>query len=202
MPSALASDFEELDLLPHLKEVEEQGASYIPGFLHRDVLADLQRLCRQIEFTEISNTYEKVVERYFVPKDMPPRVDKRITALVEQLRHRFSAYASRYPALADWRPNDCSIQMYDESSYITSHRDQASYKGIIAVVSIQGEANFEVRGARYSEPFAVWRALPGDMVILRSSGFNPSIEGHPGVFHAVSGALTSTPRISIGFRQK
>lgn len=165
-------------------------------------MEDLQRLCREIEFTEISNTYEKVTERYYVPEHLPPQVNQFITALGEQLRHRFSAYAFLYPVLADWHPNHSSVQLYDQNSNITSHRDHASYSGVIAVVSIQGEANFEVRKTRNGESFAVRRVQPGDMVILRSGGFSPSIEGHPGIFHAVSGALTSTPRISIGFSQK
>lgn len=202
MPSALEIDFEEVNLEHYLIEVEERGVTYIPGFIRRDALEDLQRLCCEIEFTEISNTYEKVTEHYSVPERLPPQVNQCITALGEQLRQRFSAYAFRYPVLADWAPNDFSVHLYDDNSYITSHRDHASYKGIIAVVSIQGEANFEVREARHAEPITVWRTQPGDMMILRSSGFNLSIEGHPGIFHAVSGALTSTPRISIGFRQK
>lgn len=194
--------FREVNTERHLDRAAEVGASYIPVFLNEDALSKFQDLCHYLDYQKVDEHHEQFEEHYYVAKEVPPRVKGEIRSLSEEVRKVMAAHGGRFPVLEQWNPNDFVTQLYYQSSFIGSHRDHKVNKGLIVVFNIQGEADFEISNERYGEPIATWRVRPGDAMILRATGLNPNLQGHPGIFHSITGALTQEPRISIGLRDK
>ncbi len=195
-------EFSDAELELHLVRVAEKGADYIGHFLSKAAVLALQKLCESLDFKEVVEQHEKVSERYFVPKNISPLVEIVVSPLGKYLKNRLESCAGTYPILHAWDPSDFSIQLYDRSSYITSHRDHNVYRGLIVICAFQGESVFEASNERHSAPFLKEKMSVGDAVFLRGAGMVSNIEGHPGIFHSISGALTDVPRISLAFRDK
>ena len=84
------------------------------------------------------------------------------------------------------------------SAGISAHRDQSRYAYAIAVLSLQGEANFQLFDAARRRVMDAWRCRPGDLVILQGSIPNGG-EGDERPMHAVS-SPGLTGRTSLTFR--
>ncbi|MBI2051899.1 hypothetical protein HYT33_04015 [Candidatus Roizmanbacteria bacterium] len=196
------SPFLERDLGLQLVRTAQEGACCVKNFLNKTTVAKLQDLCSLLDFEEIIEQHEKVEERYFIPRSIPSKTRNTMLRLSNSLRLAMARYAKTYPVLQDWSPSDFSVQLYDRHSYITSHRDHKINKGLVVIFTIQGEAIFKARNERHGSPFLTQKIAEGDVVLLRGGDFVPNLQGHPGIFHSISGALTEKPRISIGFRDK
>lgn len=196
------SPFIESGLEHCLAEVARKGIAYRDNFLDRIVVEEIQRLCASLDFKEIEEQHERVTERYFVPTYIPSRVGIAVAELGASLRNTVQKYSSMYPVFNEWDPSDFSIQLYNPDSYITSHREHKKHQGLIVVFTLQGEALCEARHERHGEPFMRFHLKEGGGLFLRGTGLNTELEGHPGIFHTISGAITKIPRIALGFRDK
>ncbi len=186
-----------------IREAVIEGASYLPNFLSKETTSGLQVSCNSLEYVLYEEQHASTVrESYFVPKDkknLPPDTQKRVDALQSEMVSLIQLGGEEFPELSDWKPSDSSIQKYYPDSFITRHRDGKSNKGVVIVASIQGEAIFETSNEREGPAQNSWHLKEGDVTILGANGLNGIATG---IFHAISGSLTPTPRISIGFRTR
>jgi hypothetical protein len=94
--------------------------------------------------------------------------------------------------------NEVSWQRYDPArGFIDPHRDQAYYTGVIAIITLVGQAEFAVLRSR--EPPVVvehWLTGGGDLVLLR--GAELAGPGSRGPLHSVG--PPETERQSLAFR--
>ncbi len=191
-----------LDFLPILEKISAEGAAHIPGFIDRKTVTALGKaLNDEINYYRYYQEHASgVVENYFKPEPLPPESASMVVALGERIEDELAKHSGSFTGLLNWSPNDYAVHMYGKGSYITSHLDRKDCNGVIVTATIQGEADIALRYTRKEEPYAIFRVKPGDLVILRATGFNSAVKGHPGVFHSVSGSLGPSPRISVGFR--
>ena len=191
-----------LDFLPILEKISAEGAAHIPGFIDRKTVTALGKALNEINYHRYYMEHPSgVIESYFKPE--PPLQTESasmVVALGERIENELAKYSGSFTGLLNWSPNDYAVHMYGRGSYITSHLDRKDCHGVIVTATIQGEADIALRHTRKEEPHAIFRVKPGDLVILRATGFNSAVKGHPGVFHSVSGSLGPSPRISVGFR--
>jgi alkylated DNA repair dioxygenase AlkB len=186
------------NLSTEIQKAADSGVAIAREFITDETLSGLQVACSSLEYTPLREHHSGVSKKYFIPKEIFPPVKEKIEILEKELENVIKKEGEEFPELAAWSPSECSIQLYDQESYITPHRDSSSYRGIVIVASIQGETLFETK-QNLEEPLPTrWELKEGDVVILRATGLNEQL----GIAHAISGALSDTPRISIGFRKK
>jgi hypothetical protein len=100
--------------------------------------------------------------------------------------------------LEEWRPNDIAAMRYHPGSLgITPHRDGKRHRYLIAIVTIEGAAAFNLCTDREGTGIDRWPTTPGSLVLMRGPGLNGAEDGRP--FHTVSGP-TSGARVSLTFR--
>jgi hypothetical protein len=185
-----------------IREAAIMGAAYLPNYLSKKTTSDLKEACNSLKYVLFEKQHASTVqEKYFVPKKKfyPKHVQTKLNRLQKEMTLLAKEGAREFPELSNWESTDFSIQKYDDSSYITRHRDGKSNKGLVIVANIQGETIFETSNHREGPLQNRWHVKEGDVTILGAHGLNGK---ELGIFHAVSGALSSTPRISIGFRMR
>ena len=192
---------EKLDRTMYL--VAERGAACIPNFLEGRELFSIQGELEYAAFEDFEAWHQgsNVKEKY-------QRLDERkITEgtqlMLDMLGNHVTKFvhdfADEYPFLNEWTVNDIKVQKYGENSYITSHRDESKFRGVIAVLTVQGEANFEIRRTRFGQRLDSWVVGPGSLVLLRAPELYPTSKRlRP--FHLVGGKIGEDDRISITFR--
>ena len=101
------------------------------------------------------------------------------------------------PPLASLPPlNDLILQRYETTSKgITPHRDHIRYRGLVALVTLVGEARFFVCEDRSGAGAREVPMGPGSLVLLRAPGF-AGREGRP--FHYLD--RVKKRRVSLGLR--
>lgn len=197
--------------LPNISEKEANFREYLriarydgiylnPKFIEQGVLDDLRRDLAGLEYKPAEpHNPEKVVEKYFVPVEIPFPIEKKLD-FIKGYFGRLIRQSS--VVISDWYPNTISIQKYDQDSLISSHGDLPEDYGAVLILTVCGEAIFKARHEREGTPFFEEKVGPGDLVILRSTGLDPGRNEYAGVYHEVGPALTEAPRISIGFRDR
>jgi len=90
-----------------------------------------------------------------------------------------------------WRATEMTLMHYrDCSDGISPHRDHLRYRTAVVVVSLAGEARFEILADREARnPIKAFHCRPGDLVVLRAP-VSPTLDDRP--FHAVRN-LSSQP---------
>ena len=83
--------------------------------------------------------------------------------------------------LDDLRFTDASYMRFrPDDAGISPHRDHKRYRRLVAVVSLEGQAPFAVVNDRKGEDVvARWTSRPGDVVLLRGTGFAGLDDGRP-----------------------
>lgn len=126
--------------------------------------------------------------------------------------------ADRYPLLSSWEADEMSYhRYYDAQTGLSFHRDNMRFPGLIVVIAIDGECDFQVIDR---EPVAwgvdpqtgkqlvsewQWHSTytiptkPGDMVLTRAPGLLPDMQPDHRPEHAVMNARV-LPRISFMLR--
>lgn len=93
--------------------------------------------------------------------------------------------------------NDLIVQRYHAGSAgITPHRDHIRYVGLVALVTLEGQARFllcDDRGGANPRPIGL---APGGLTLMRAPGFAGR---HDRPFHCV--IEVTEPRVSLGLRQ-
>ncbi len=188
------------NLVPHLQQVEDKGATLVRGFL-TDVSVDrLQAFCSTLPFKPL-HVRRGTVTKKFEYADYDKVHQRALAELGEGVWQRLVQHEGDFPAVSNWVPNDYAVQKYNRDGFVSSHKDAPDYSGLVVVCSVQGEADFEVRNERHGESVYMWALAPGDAVILRAAGFSGNPERQDGPFHLVGGAKTEIPRISIGIAE-
>lgn len=180
------------DLRPALREVAETGLAVVPGAVATASLPPL--------LTELATL------RY---RD-PPEGAHPVTTLSDlavlrewdgypalaRLREELVAAVGR--SVPEWRPGEIFVRRYRQGSAgMSPHQDGTRFRLLVATVSVLGSAEF-FRHTRKGEVTARWPLAPGDLVLLRGTGFGGSpADERP--YHSVGGP-TGELRYSVAFR--
>ncbi|HVN26416.1 MAG TPA: hypothetical protein VMT99_02070 [Candidatus Paceibacterota bacterium] len=179
------------------------GAAHIPRAVDRIFLAGLGQELKQEPFERVNETIGPVTQA-FERLMFPSRSTElfHLSMLKAAVERVLSSVAGEFPSLAAWTPDDISVQKYGPDDGITSHRDHARNRLIIAVVTVCGSGTVEVLGdERIGQPVLSCNLAAGDLMLLRAPGLLGGAgddESRP--FHRVHGASGCGPRIAAGFR--
>jgi len=76
------------------------------------------------------------------------------------------------------------------------HLDPADFVGVIAIVTVEGNARFEIESVTDGS-FERWTTRPGDLVLLRGAGWPEESDGRP---RHGAGPPIGGPRRIVNFR--
>lgn len=127
-----------------------------------------------------------------------------MTQLMRESEQFVRSLGHRYPALEHWEADEMSYHSYyDAEVGLSFHRDNLRFNGLIVVIALEGECDFQVIDR---EPSAwtfdevtgrnivtewTWRSTytiptkPGDMVLTRATGLLPEMTAQDNPEHAV-----------------
>ena len=78
--------------------------------------------------------------------------------------------APALPRLARWAPDELSLhRYYDQEVGLSFHRDNKRFDGVIAVLSVEGECEFQVREDEFDDAPTSYDMLPGTLALVRAS---------------------------------
>jgi hypothetical protein len=98
-----------------------------------------------------------------------------------------------------WRPNEATFTRYrGNRAGLSTHRDSRRYVGVVALVTLAGQADIEILADRCGPVLHRWCARPGDLCLLR--GWCPATRVDPRPFHRVGPPVGST-RLILALRQ-
>lgn len=180
------------DLGPALRRTAAVGAAFLPRVLP-------QRLCRDVAAELAAGPFEPLpaprtpvrqeAEAYVIraPGGAPPL----LAAVRRALVHRIRTGGRGLEGLATYLPDELHVQRYREGSVgITGHRDHRRYRQLVAVLTVEGRAGFEVLTGRHGPAVQRWETRPGSLVLLRAPGLGGLADGRP--FHRVEGPRQGT----------
>lgn len=92
---------------------------------------------------------------------------RRLAADVESF---FRGLSDSFPILSDWTADEMSMHRYDDPHVgLSFHKDNPRFRGMIAIIELEGERDFAVKTPDGEEHFIpMW---PGRMIINRAQGF-------------------------------
>lgn len=188
-------------LLAALHEIEHAGAAFLP-WLDADGTAALLASCDQdLRYRAarplVGGAGREVRQDFDLTMDIPARHPLRQVA-----QHLTTAFGEGLAAMSP-NPlpgglvfNDLIVQRYPAGSDgITPHRDHIRYVGLVALLTLAGDARFYLcddRAGGNPRPFGM---APGGLTLMRAPGF-PGEPQRP--FHCV--ADIRRPRVSVGLR--
>ena len=127
-----------------------------------------------------------------------------MTQLMRESEQFVRTLGHRYPSLQNWEADEMSYHSYyDAEVGLSFHRDNLRFNGVIVVIALEGECDFQVIDR---EPLAwvfdeesgrdvvtewTWRSTytiptkPGDMVLTRATGLLPGMTAQDNPEHAV-----------------
>lgn len=103
-----------------------------------------------------------------------------------------------------WFPDEATVMRYDgPQAGIGAHRDHARYRDLIAICSLEGEAELDIVADRAAnEIIESIHCRPADLVLLRAHPRYPSSLGpDPRPLHVVRPPICA-PRTSVTFRMR
>ncbi len=143
----------------------------------------------------------------------------RMLELKEGVQTRINTLGNIFPSLLTWQADEMSYhRYYDEKVGLSYHRDNIRFTGLIAVVSVLGECDFNVVdrqpvSADYDEELdeevvVEWDVrevhtiptFPGDLILTRATGLFPGMSEAERPEHAVVN-IRKLPRISFMLRE-
>jgi hypothetical protein len=187
-----------LDLPAVLSDVRDKGAALAPGSLEEDFRTGLVEEVWNLEFERLPREMGPVITEaeLFVARDEMIATPV-IRALRDELAERVHVESAADMWLAEWWPNEAYVQRYWSGSVgVSPHRDSKRFAYLIAIVTVEGFADFVLCKDRTGVVIKRWQLTPGTLVLLRAPGFGGD-ECRP--FHRVDGPKESV-RISLTFR--
>lgn len=225
--SALQIEHGQLDRLEHGLGYEGPGVARL-----QDVLDPVfhERLLEEINNPEIvhwrdaGETYKnnrgaKIVQNHDVfalkaAGDYEPIwAVPLMTQLAVETEQFIQSLQAQYASLCDWQADEMSYhRYYDAQVGLSYHRDNMRFPGLIVVIAIAGEADFQVVDREdlvFDEQGDIidctWHSTytiptrPGDMVLTRAPGLLPGIRPDDRPEHAVVNGRV-LPRVSFMLR--
>jgi hypothetical protein len=187
------------DLRHAVRTASETGAAFVPDVLVADDLAPVagELASAELEPLEAEHGVARQEGSIFVlTGDFPGY--PAVAGLRDTLAAAIRGTGSDIGGLDRWYPNEASIQRYDAGALgITPHLDRKRYRYLVAVVTVEGAAEFTLCANRDGDPLDVWQVSAGDLVLLRGPGLAGAEDGRP--LHSVRGPAAGR-RTSIGFR--
>jgi hypothetical protein len=190
-----------LDLRPPLRAVVDQGAAYVEKALDPAFVEVLTTEVGGIRFERMDTLEGRARQegdRYAIPEQSLSAFPA-IRELGDHLVRLVQVAAELRPDYAIWRPNKVHVQRYLSGDRgITPHRDYSRYRYLIAVFTVEGEAQFTICRNRAGDPLVTWATSPGSLVVLRAPGL---VQNGPDdrPLHSIAGPHTGQ-RISITYR--
>jgi alkylated DNA repair dioxygenase AlkB len=181
-----------------LTEVAERGHLHVPEFVTSSVVSSLQHWVGQQRFTRHDfDTGAGVRQRLETVEPQDMEIGRDGTFFISAVERWVCRARSHWPSLEQWQASDVAVQRYRANDGIGPHRDYRRQHGPVIVVTLAGEAEFNVHPTRWAPPGTTYHVQPGDGVFLRGDlGFQ--ISERP--VHSVSAPLGFEPRISLGLR--
>lgn len=188
-------------LVAALREVEHAGAAFLPWLGDADTAALLescgQGLTYRLARPLVGGAGREVRQDFDLTMDIPE--GHALRQVAADLTAAFGA------ALAAMAPNplpgglvfnDLIVQRYPAGSAgITPHRDHLRYVGLVALLTLAGDARFYLCDDRAGTNRREFGMAPGGLTLMRAPGF-PGEPQRP--FHCV--AEIRRPRVSLGLR--
>lgn len=187
------------DLRGALRAASESGAAFVAGAVPAGVLSAVAAELETAPFTPLPEQYGRARQQgeiLVLTGDFQgyPAVGLLRDRLIAGIR----AAGAGIGGLDRWHPNEVSLQRYPARGVgITPHLDLKRYHYLVAVVTVEGSAEFTLCRNREGEPAAVWQAGPGSLVLLRGPGLGGAEDGRP--LHMVAGPVAGR-RTSLGIR--
>jgi hypothetical protein len=190
-----------LDLAGPLRETVSAGAAFLPMALDDAFRTRLLEEIHRGPFTPMSEQVgakgvRQQGERFAVRGDLRahPSVRALRAALVDGVR-RHAALAA---GLAEWLPDDVSVQRYRPGALgISPHLDGKRFSYLVAVFTVDGVAPFSLCADRSGTPLRTWETGPGSLLLMRAPGLAGHEDSRP--LHTVGGP-ERRPRTSLTFR--
>jgi hypothetical protein len=187
------------DLRGALRAASETGAAFVADAVPADVLSAVAAELAPAPFAplpEHSGRARQQGEIFVLTGEFCGYPAVRL--LRDRLTSALRAAGDGIGGLDRWHPNDVSLQRYLASGIgITPHLDLKRYHYLVAVVTVEGTAEFTLCRNREGEPIAAWQASPGSLVLLRGPGLGGVEDGRP--LHMVAGPVAGR-RTSLGIR--
>jgi alkylated DNA repair dioxygenase AlkB len=190
-----------LDLRRALADTVATGAAFVPAALHEPFRARLLEEVERGPFVPMSEQagskgVRQQGERFAVGGDM--RAHPFVHALREALVQGVRRHAALGAGLADWLPNDASVQRYRPGALgITPHLDGRRFRYLVAVVTVDGTAAFSLCADRSGTVLRRWDTVAGSLLLMRGPGLAGCADCRP--LHTVAGPERH-PRTSLTLR--
>jgi alkylated DNA repair dioxygenase AlkB len=192
--------FDIRDLTGHVNEICDTGITSIPDFLRKSArkqLLDELHAMSQEEAPAVVGPYD-VRQKYNFSTTFAKQ--SLYVGVAKVLQEHLNAIFKNHPKKLLSKPlefNDLAAHRYPPGGGISPHRDGLKYLNIIAVLVLEGEGRFCLCDDRDgTNPREIGNA-PGDLLLMRASGFNKQ-DVQP--FHFVD--QISAPRTSFALRHK
>lgn len=182
------------DLGPVLHRTVRDGAAYEPGVVP-------EALCRAVLDELAAETFVPLppVEGPFGVRQegehlvlavessgSGPAVQSLHAAVVAAAHAYAYAYAEEIDGLAEWHPDEITVQRYRPGSAgISVHRDGRRHRGLVAILTLEGSARIRQCSDREGTTMRSWEADTGSLVLLRGPGLAGVEDDRP--LHAVDG---------------
>lgn len=170
--------------IQHLTDPMHIGAAKIEQFISPELLTEVDRELDELPFMDSHETYMNqrgltIVQNHDTfAVDLNDPEHRRLTdprphigAVRQKVEAQVSHLAQHLAGLQEWRPTELSIHRYDAEEGLSYHRDNRRFIGLIAIVSLQGESDLNIRNSEGEETAIATE--PGDLLLLRAPGLIP-----------------------------
>ncbi len=187
-------------LVAALIEVEHAGAAFLP-WLDAATTEFFLRSCDDLAYRVarplVGGAGREVRQDFELTMDIPPgHALRQVASALTELTLAALARLTPNPLPEGLVFNDLIVQRYAAGSAgITPHRDHIRYVGLVALLTLAGDARFFLCDDRAGSAPREFGMAPGGITLMRAPGF-PGEPQRP--FHCVSGIRQ--PRVSLGLR--
>lgn len=196
-------------------ELGRDGCAHLEGFLSTEWCEALADEIRRTELTKRPEQFQWAEQRLLsrtvsAPFDGYPST----AAIAEMLRKNVRELMPDVEGAESYGPTEANFHEYPPGEIgITPHRDEADSRFMVAVLTVEGAADFlvyedhqiprhdlgTVIEMRQSAPvIEQWSLTAGSLILLRAPGFDGNADGRP--MHEVSGSTDGSSRLSVVFR--
>lgn len=221
-----------LERMEHALSLEGPGVLRVEGALNEDFRQDLLTEIgdpNRVVLTDAGHTYinargVEVVQNHTVfalklsaGDPAPIQNVPHMRLLAAETEALIRSLHEPYPSLATWEADEMSYHVYyDTEVGLSPHRDNLRFYGLVAVVVMEGESDFQVLDrvpvrleydpVRKRDVVVEWNirgiytipARPGDLILMRAPGLIPNMRSEDRPEHGVVNC--KLPRISFMLR--